>query len=374
MRTQTILRFVGLIYDTALDPGAWPTLLDQLADLLGASGGAHIGSYNAETNLSVNLAPRLDPEYLRSLTEYWASRNVVWQRSSKHPIGAVMTPDMFIGWDEYKRTDIFNEWFKPQGLEAVMGTNLLVEGPVSTVVSVGRPFAEGDFGQAERRLFAALTPHLQRSVQLHLRLADLGTQPTASTELLNRLRQGVLLVDAGARVLFANRAAEAMFHAGAGLSIDLNGLRTEAAVDTDLLRQCIAACAGRQTELGGTGGRMRLSREHRAPLTVLVIPHRTQLTWLDIVRPAAILFITDPERDGAGDVEDLRHDFGLTPAEAAFTLEIVKGDGLQAVARRLGTSVTTARTHLSRVFYKTGTQRQAELVRLIMQSQRRIIE
>jgi DNA-binding CsgD family transcriptional regulator len=72
--------------------------------------------------------------------------------------------------------------------------------------------------------------------------------------------------------------------------------------------------------------------------------------------------------------EWLRQDFRLTPAEVGFTREILKGDGLQGAADRLGISVTTARTHLAHVFGKTGTHRQAELVRLILQNQTAVHE
>jgi len=94
-----------------------------------------------------------------------------------------------------------------------------------------------------------------------------------------------------------------------------------------------------------------------------VIPHRARLSWIDLLRPRAILFITDPEEAAVVRRESLRQDFGLTPAEAGFTREILKADGLQA-----------ARTHLAHVFGKTGTRRQAELVRLILQSQPAIRE
>jgi DNA-binding CsgD family transcriptional regulator len=214
-----------------------------------------------------------------------------------------------------------------------------------------------------------LIPHLQRAVQLQLRLAGVDGPPTGSAEILNRLLQGVLLVDAGARVIFANRAAERMLRAGGGLFLGRDGLRAGTPAETRLLRQTIADCAEPRDELGGAGGRVRLSREDRAPLTVLVIPHRARLAWIDIVRPRAIVFITDPEEAAVVRRESLRQDFGLTPAEAGFTREVLKADGLQAAADRLGISLTTARTHLAHVFDKTGTRRQAELVRLILQSQ-----
>jgi DNA-binding CsgD family transcriptional regulator len=369
MGFHDLSEFVGLIYDSALDPDAWPNMLNRLADLLGATTGAHFGSYNSRTYVTTNLAPRLNPEYIRIFPEYWASRDFFWQRGANHPLGAVYMPETFMSREEHRRTDIFNEWYKPQGVEAMMRTNLVIEGPVSTVVTVGRRYSEGDFGAREIRLFAALIPHLQRAVQLQLRLAGVDGPPTGSAEILNRLPQGVLLVDSGARVIFANSAAERMLRAGNGLFLGRDGLRAEASGETRLLRRIIADCAEPRDELGGAGGRLRLSRKDRAPLTVLVIPHRARIAWIDVARPRAILFITDPEEAALVRRENLRQDFGLTPAEAGFTREVLKADGLQAAADRLGISLTTARTHLAHVFDKTGTRRQAELVRLILQSQ-----
>jgi DNA-binding CsgD family transcriptional regulator len=71
----------------------------------------------------------------------------------------------------------------------------------------------------------------------------------------------------------------------------------------------------------------------------------------------------EQHRPGADD-----KDFGLTRAEAAVAVEILEADGLQAVVDRLGVSLATARTPLAHVFDKTGTRRQAELVRLLLQS------
>jgi DNA-binding CsgD family transcriptional regulator len=369
MGFQDLSEFVGLVYDTALDRDAWPAMLNRLAELLAATAGAHFESYNSKTYVCTNPALRLDPEYRPAIPRYCACRAYFCRRGANQPLGAVYMPETFMSREEHCRTDIFNKWYKPQGMEAIMRANLLIEGPVSTVVTVGRRYSEGDFGTAEIRLFAAFIPHLQRAVQLQLRLAGLDGPPTSSAEMLNRLLQGVLLVDAGARVFFTNSAAERTLRANAGLFLGHDGLRAGTPAETRLLRQTIANCAEPRDQLGGAGGRLRLSREHRTPLSALVIPHRARLSWIDLLRPRAVLFITDPEEAAVVCRERLRQDFGLTPAEAGFTREVLKADGLQAAADRLGISLTTARTHLAHVFDKTGTRRQAELVRLVLQSQ-----
>ncbi|MGA9548842.1 MAG: LuxR family transcriptional regulator, partial [Rhodomicrobium sp.] len=64
-------------------------------------------------------------------------------------------------------------------------------------------------------------------------------------------------------------------------------------------------------------------------------------------QPVAMLFVkTSPQRS-LPQPDDLRVQYGLTQAEAALTVEICAGDGLQAAANRRGVSLATARTHLA---------------------------
>ena len=107
------------------------------------------------------------------------------------------------------------------------------------------------------------------------------------------------------------------------------------------------------------------------PLNLLVMPIKpetatTFIPWSRPRRPAAVLIISDPEMETRARAERLRERFAFTRAEAAFALEIVKGDGRKAAADRLGITVGTARSHLTRIFDKTGSRRQAELVRLLL--------
>ena len=56
--------------------------------------------------------------------------------------------------------------------------------------------------------------------------------------------------------------------------------------------------------------------------------------------------------------------FGLTPAELRVLLAIVEVGGVPETSERLGVAETTVKTHLYRVFSKTGASRQADLVKL----------
>jgi DNA-binding CsgD family transcriptional regulator len=81
---------------------------------------------------------------------------------------------------------------------------------------------------------------------------------------------------------------------------------------------------------------------------------------------AALVTVTDRDRDRRRRQMNLRRRFDLTSMEAAFAAEILRGDGRRAAALRCGISDATAKTHLSNIFEKTGTHRQAELILLLL--------
>jgi DNA-binding CsgD family transcriptional regulator len=61
----------------------------------------------------------------------------------------------------------------------------------------------------------------------------------------------------------------------------------------------------------------------------------------------------------------LRTIFGLTMAECRVAVSLYQGDSLQGVAAKNGKSWNTLRVQLTKIFEKTGTHRQAELIAVI---------
>jgi DNA-binding CsgD family transcriptional regulator len=202
-------------------------------------------------------------------------------------------------------------------------------------------------------------------VQLNAKLEILNLQCAASVEMLRQLRKEAVVVDAAARVLVANAEAERSMSAGGGLRVVNGTLRARSASDTARLHGLIAGYAGQSSE-SERGNLLLLARgPNRAPITVSVLPFRREES-LDLSRrPVAIVFTSDPDAASELTADSIKIRYALTPAEAAFAIEIAKGDGIQACADRLAISRSTARTHLLRIFRKTDTNRQAELVRLL---------
>jgi DNA-binding CsgD family transcriptional regulator len=370
-RQEEYAELIGLIYEAALDRRVWPLVADRLADFMGA-GACQISTHDTRTGTVAEVAPRVPREALVNYANHWVHQNPLIAAGRRMPIGSVFSNHDLVRKDDFARTEIYNEFFSPLELDEGIGGSLAVDGPFSASFGVWRSARMDAFDQSDGVLLAGLIPHLQRALQLNIRVAELEMGRTASAEMLDRLRQASLLVDAACHVLFANRPAEAILADQLGLRRDAASvLHADRGMDTAALHRFVAKAANPVANgEDSAGGRLRLSRgELRAPLTVLVIPLRAEAHWLVLPRrPAAILFITDPERTNDPTAASLRQSFGLTRTEAAVALGVLSGGGLKAIAARIGIAPTTARTHLTAIFEKTGTRRQADLVRTLLQN------
>jgi DNA-binding CsgD family transcriptional regulator len=80
---------------------------------------------------------------------------------------------------------------------------------------------------------------------------------------------------------------------------------------------------------------------------------------------AALILITDLERQPEVLGRRLVDLFGLTPAEACLATALAGGKRLEDVAAERGVRMPTVRTQMRRVLAKTGTDRQSDLMRLL---------
>ena len=95
---------------------------------------------------------------------------------------------------------------------------------------------------------------------------------------------------------------------------------------------------------------------------------------LEDAEPAGIaaVCIIDPDRRSSAMAEELLRAYGLTQSESHLALQIVAGLSLNDAAARMNVSTQTARTYLKQAFWKTGTHRQADLVRCVLNGLMRI--
>jgi DNA-binding CsgD family transcriptional regulator len=216
------------------------------------------------------------------------------------------------------------------------------------------------FGRQGERVFERLLPHLQRAAQLETRMRSLAWQHELSNAVLNALDAAVFVLNIGRQVRTLNAAAEGLLAGDPSLRI-ANGrlIGGDERVDARLRRFVSGACAPVPA-----GGAFLVARSAASPLQVMVLPLSDRLRAHALAaasEPLALVVVGDADRKSL-DETTYRALFGLTPTEAALLGALVAGETLQGWATARGVSISTARTHLSQLFDKTGTSSQARLV------------
>ena len=369
---EVVLDLVDRIYSAAQDASTWPSALEALGSATG-SDAASLLYHNLQSHEgAVDIAVRVAPE---AMAEYQAHyyRLDPWGNSPKTPMvvgpGAVLDGDELVPRSELHRTEYYNDFAKPHDLTRVLAGTVLMDGPVISVVSLIRGDRAEPHGGEERRILEAVLPHLIRAMQMHSLLAPAGGGDLygAAMDTLDRLATGVALLAADARALFLNRAAERMLRRRDGLVVDRGCVAAMAAQERDALRFLIRRAARQDAnDALHAGGALAVSRPSgRRPYSLLVSPLNRVHGPGGPQQPAVAVFVTDPEDRAGSSTELLMRLFQLTDAEARLVAIIATGTLLGDAADALGIGRDAARMQLKSIFTKTGTTRQAELVRLV---------
>jgi DNA-binding CsgD family transcriptional regulator len=185
---------------------------------------------------------------------------------------------------------------------------------------------------------------------------------------LELVRHGAMLVSSGGQPQIANQTALAILHKGDGLTMARTGLVADRASDTRLLHKLLQDAMTSPESGEPKESPMTVERKlARSSLIVRVVPGPGLECWNGPEHRTALLRLYDRDMGLVVDERALVSLYGLTRGEAALAAKLVQGKSIEEAASELFISEHTARTHLKRVFMKTDTHRQPELVvRMLM--------
>ena len=231
--------------------------------------------------------------------------------------------------------------------------------------SVFRNEQHGLVDDEMRRRAALITPHIRRAAVVGNALwLDIKTaKTTAFTKALDGLAAGVFLVDRNCRVVFAN--GREMLDDGRILRLRNGALAT--ADSRPALPDVIAAAGEGDAALGTRGIAVPLSFPPQMPWLAHVLPlisGARRQAGKNFAATAAV-FVRKTSLEVPSAMESMSKLYGLTPAELRVLAAVSEFGGISAVSDVVGVSEATVKTHLQRVFAKTNTNRQTELIKLV---------
>ncbi|MGH6794943.1 MAG: helix-turn-helix transcriptional regulator [Methylocella sp.] len=355
---------IAAIYDAIIDPSHWDEVVKRIVEATKSKSGGLVTHQGDATNLTALC--RVDPFYANAYVQTYHKINPLAAPARSVAPGEVRACSYITQTDSFKASAFFNEYFRPQGSDDLVVIGLLRAPNAFAHLALIRSPAAIWVEPAEWNLLENLAPHMRRTAAIH----DLLSRARATTDSVAMAVAAagfaVFLLTGDSRVLFANPKAEDLVRHRTGLRVERGQLAAMTPALTHQL-QALARAGSRPGRDGGDiGGTLELCRgENCPPLLAHVIPlaaNRAAAVF-DIDRPAVAVFVADPAGGFGAQIRRFAVRYRLTPAETRVLAEIIGGDGLLAAARKLNITAKTARNHATRIFEKTLTTRQTELIR-----------
>ena len=368
LAAETLSELIGSIYDCAVDPGLWPTTLTGLRQALDFKNAALTLMALPSGAPLLSVIDGVDPPWLDSMLGY--SADVVEQWGGAEKLQALpLNEPAVLSWvndrANWAANRYFVEWAVPQGIIDVMAIGLSRDTQMLGSIGMGRHASAGAIGEREVDATRLLIPHLQRAVAITrlLELRSLAAQTFKSA--LDALPTAVVLVDADLRIVDANNVGQALLDSGDLIRSERGRLVATSPTAAAALAPAVRQAGENESEIGRRGFGIPARRADGAPCVLHVLPlQRGALRPGLAPSAAAAIFIAPAASPALAPSEALAALFDLTAAEGRVLSLLAAGMTLSAAARELGVRSSTVRTHLLRLFAKTGTHRQTELIRL----------
>ena len=356
---HTLSALIGNIYDCAIDPSLWDSTLPKLTKFLQSRTIVIdiVSPIFAKQPLRRILEHGLPPGATQTYLEKYSSVPALINSVMLYDVGDVAGSREIFGQDGLNPFPEFKQWVKETGLLAMIGGVVRKDALRMAVTSVTRLEPYEDEDKERLRL---LLPHLRRCITIAQLIDDRTVERERLSEIIERLTAAVFLIDAAGTIHHANANGHRML-AHADVLMSRNGRLTSLHPheQTALLDSVAAGNAGAQAvTLGARDGKAMV-----ATILPLENGYRREASGVD--KAAAAIFIDNPAGRLEWRGDHVAKLFKLTGAELQLLLALLEGLSLQNAADRFGVALPTTKTHLQRIFAKTGTSRQADLIRKV---------
>jgi DNA-binding CsgD family transcriptional regulator len=369
--TDQVSNLIGSIYAAASDTRGWDVFAEHLGEALDLRAVNFMLS-STEPDGQVGFIPvawGFDEGGLEQYSNHYVHLDPQLPRAVDLPTGAVSRNHQLFSDDDFVRSEFYNDYYSKVGLRHVFVGMIRNEGQRSSLIACHRGTDQPAPTDEDLRLLDLLMGHLQRARALAVEFGTLKEAQRISNDTLDRMRVGAIFLDRHGAVMHANQRAQQIMRENDGLSVVDQRLQAARTSSSKALSGVIevAAAATQGVTLDGPVS-IRLPRPSgRRPLDVTAMPIGEKSRWWAVVRASVCLMVNDGESTLEGAAKRLSQLYQLSPVEADLAVAISSGHTVRDWAEQRGVSVETVRWQLKQVFAKTGTSRQPELMRMVLQ-------
>ena len=211
---------------------------------------------------------------------------------------------------------------------------------------------------------------MKRALGIYSTLKSTEIKSKTYTDVIEQLSIGIVTLDLDRRIVDTNTmASNLLSHAGCMINNE-HSFQFSKAGDQELFEASFEKIISENgsDKLSPNIEVFRIAQNSGQNLGFLV-RHIASTPWYEgRERPAVVVYICDPSLQRDTRENFVAKLFGLMMSEASLAIQLTDGLTLSEAAKKLSITENSARTISKRIFEKTGTRRQSELIRLILNS------
>jgi DNA-binding CsgD family transcriptional regulator/PAS domain-containing protein len=363
---QALSDTIGAIYDCALDPQQWPNTCRKIADLCeSTAGGICVHDLRHVQNDQLFVFG-YQQEFLETLGKHYAQSPMAASDVVAN-VGDVSALSM----ERYELSEgrFFREVLRPFGLLDIIWFPALRTGGRMASIHASRTEKASYYQEREISLFKLLSPHVCRVLAISDALDIRALRSEMLEKTLDGLVAGVFLTARDGRVVYMNAAAERQIKTGNSIRIVNNRVFPTDPATRAALSKAIDEAA--RNEIEESEHSLAIPDADGGPgyvATLLPVEGGQRRDTIAPFAASVAVFTKDPIEAPLMPGEAFARLYKLTGGELRVVLALAQGLGAKEAADMLGISESTVRTHLQRIFSKTDTVRQSDLLRLLQNS------
>jgi DNA-binding CsgD family transcriptional regulator/PAS domain-containing protein len=360
---DAVMSAVDSLLAGALDAERMPLAVEQLRRLFNGSKAcfARVGpGMTAADAVSTNSDEAMQRRCYEDLAEDFIR---LGETLRSVPIGTVYRDSDVFGEETLRSSRAWREWMAPQDMYGGIACRLAETRSSYWFFDVQRGQRQAAFDADDTALLERLSPLLRKVAALSRQVGHLRLQRDEARGALDALAMAIVIVDRDLQVSYANEGADEMLSDPDGaVGLRQGRLFARQPADQRQLKRLVEAALRSVSDpleeqrssmiIQGTGG--------AAPaLSACVLPATPAQP------PVKVMIALRPLSMATDLVASSRQLFSLTESEARFASALASGLSLTQAAQAQGVRISTARTHLARIFQKTETRQQSQLVSLL---------
>lgn len=374
---QNFDRLLHLIYETVENQGAWKELYETLAAVLDVAT-VHVLAFDKKSQaLSYSDGANMPAEGELAYLQKYHFNDPRMELLMRLPVLEWMHCHEHFDDAYVAQSPIYQEFLLPFDRRYVSACKVLDGDAATVILAVLRRPAQGPLGNEAVAFLDRLLLHLARACRVKIQNFIYSTQALAGYALVDRLRQPVVLATTDGDVVHANDAATRLLRCTDLVAIRHGKLRMPERAREKFVSQCQEL----EREMRSGGGEaadkttafksLRIEPPHNANGAATLYAFFTMLVPQQVMgsfglRPLVLLFFYHPQSTPDADASLLSAAFGLSPAESRIAALLADGLTIKEVANLLEKQEDTVRKQLRSIYQKTATNRQPELIRLLL--------